>query len=472
MPRSSSPSSSVFASIGDAPSRNADARAFPSVRASRRVAARGDAMTPARGRRRGVDASAFSTVDAKPLPRILRDWARHHVELFVRDGDSDAHSIVSDYDGNALSVDARRAVHEEARRRGVRARSEEHSRDGGAKIVTLRRGDDATGATSRGEEDGVDDADDADDEAFARWTEACGYEDMRDEPFDLYAELKISKENANPAGRARAAYHREAMKWHPDRLLTNGGSAGFCDACQSVLRFNRWHRAHERGERGRDFCAHCVATSKRSIAGREWDRKHNTAPLVVDGESVVVTCLDDLASERATYESRIESGRTKAATACRKLQRLGIAFSVLKDRERFEIYRDHGYTGLVKSERHAEVDVFDLDGFSVYDSFFAGENEDDRQYLLLCPDAESDDDAEDANVDAAADDDDAEDEVQALLAENKEAVESAPKRRRNDDDVDFPLAPIAVRVAGVADAHTNDSTAADPWAELAKRIGE
>ena len=78
-------------------------------------------------------------------------------------------------------------------------------------------------------------------------------------------------------------------------------------------------------------------------------------------------------------------------------------------------------------------------------------------------------DAEDANVDAAADDDDAEDEVQALLAENKEAVESAPKRRRNDDDVDFPLAPIAVRVA---DAHTNDSTAADPWAELAKRIGE
>ena len=140
MPRSSSPSSSVFASVGDAPSRNADARAFPSVRASRRVAARGDAMTPARGRRRGVDASASSTVDAKPLPRILRDWARHHVELFVRDGDSDAHSIVSDYDGNALSVDARRAVHEEARRRGVRARSEEHSRDGGAKIVTLRRG--------------------------------------------------------------------------------------------------------------------------------------------------------------------------------------------------------------------------------------------------------------------------------------------------------------------------------------------
>ena len=80
-------------------------------------------------------------------------------------------------------------------------------------------------------------------------------------------------------------------------------------------------------------------------------------------------------------------------------------------------------------------------------------------------------DAEDASVDAAAAAA-AEDEVQALLAENKEAVESAPKRRRNHDDVDFPLAPIAVRVAGVADAHTNDSTAADPWAELAKRIGE
>ena len=77
-------------------------------------------------------------------------------------------------------------------------------------------------------------------------------------------------------------------------------------------------------------------------------------------------------------------------------------------------------------------------------------------------------DAEDANVDAAAA---ADDEVQALLAENKEAVESAPKRRRNHDDVDFPLAPIAVRVAGVADAQTNISAVADPWAELATRMG-
>ena len=433
-------------------------------------AARGDAMTPAQRRRRVIDADA-ETVDAKPLPQILRDWAKHHVELFVRDVDSDEHSIVSDFDGNALSVAARRAVHEEAQRQGVRARSEHDARDSGVKIVTLRRGADATDATCRGEEEYVADGADADDEAFVRWTEECGYEDMRDEPFDLYAELKISKENTNPAGRARAAYHREAMKWHPDHLLANGGSAGFCDACQSVLRFSRWHRANERGERGRDFCAHCVATSKRSIAGREWDRKHNTAPLVVDGESAVVTCLDDLASERVMYESRIESGRTKAATACRKLQRLGIAFSVFKDRDRFEIYRDHGYAGLVKSERHAEVDVFDLDGFSVYDSFFAGETEDDRQYLLLCPDAESDSDAEDANVDAAAAAA-ADDEVQALLAENKEAVESAPKRRRNHDDDDFPLPPIAVRVAGVADAQTNISAVADPWAELATRIGQ
>lgn len=247
-------------------------------------AARGDAMTPAQRRRRVIDADA-ETVDAKPLPQILRDWAKHHVELFVRDVDSDEHSIVSDFDGNALSVAARRAVHEEAQRQGVRARSEHDARDSGVKIVTLRRGADATDATCRGEEEYVADGADADDEAFVRWTEECGYEDMRDEPFDLYAELKISKENTNPAGRARAAYHREAMKWHPDHLLANGGSAGFCDACQSVLRFSRWHRANERGERGRDFCAHCVATSKRSIAGREWDRKHNTAPLVVDGES-------------------------------------------------------------------------------------------------------------------------------------------------------------------------------------------
>jgi hypothetical protein len=235
-----------------------------------------------------------------------------------------------------------------------------------------------------------------------------------------------------------------------------------------VLRFHRWHRANQRDERGQDFCAHCVATSKRSIAGREWDRKYNTPPLVVDGESTIVTSLSDLGSDRAMYESRIDQGHTKASAACRKLQRLGIAFSVLKDRERYSIYRDHGYAGLVKSERLAEVDVFDLDGFSIYDSFFAGETEDDRQYLLLCPEAESDDDAEeDANLDA---EEDAEsDDVEAFLAENKEAIEAAPKRRRDDDGDDFPVAPIDVRVAGVE--HASDNDAQDPWADLAKRIG-
>lgn len=110
-------------------------------------------------------------------------------------------------------------------------RSEEYFCDGGVKIVMLWCGDDVMDVMSRGEEEGVDDVDDVDDEAFARWMEVCGYEDMRDEFFDLYVELKILKENVNLVGCVWVVYYCEVMKWYFDRLLTNGGVAGFCDVC-------------------------------------------------------------------------------------------------------------------------------------------------------------------------------------------------------------------------------------------------
>ena len=59
----------------------------------------------------------------------------------------------------------------------------------------------------------VDDSDDTaeddrEDEEDARARELVGYVDLRETPFDVHAELKISKDNSNPAGRARGVSSR------------------------------------------------------------------------------------------------------------------------------------------------------------------------------------------------------------------------------------------------------------------------
>ena len=468
----------------------------------------------------------------KDLPRIVVEWARHHVDAFIADDDVEEVRFESDYDGRALTAITRRGLHEEARRRGLKARSVDLNGNGDERgVVIWRRGRSETDE-DEGDEDAaekrrltsmtaaraptaggkrlktgenVDDSDDDDD--AQRWAEMCGYEDMRGAPFDLYAELKIAKrengEYAGGAARSRACYHRESAKWHPDNLLTTrsrdasnvSNRCGFCDECQCVLRFGRWYRSNEEGEfgGGRDYCSTCVSISQRVIPGREWDTKHNTGPLVVEGEHIVVRTLDDLGADRETYESQIDRGSTKAAAACRKLQRLGVAFAVFKDAEKFRIYREHGYEGLVKAEKFAENDVFDLDGFSIYDAFFAGEDEEDRQYLLLCPEAESDDETE-ANVDAMHastrsndsgsdendEDEDPDDEVEAMLARERALLEESAPRRRDgavDSADDFPLPPLAVRAAAceTANAIKNDRNASlaadgDVWTEMSSRL--
>ena len=419
---------------------------------------------------------------APALPQILRQWAAHHVGAFVDDADSCEHVLTSDYDGNALSVDARRALHEESRRRNVRAKSVDLENGTRAVVLTRRANEDEDEedeetAGRRRKARRVDDWDgervtdaEEEEEEKARAREMVGYVDLRDAPFDVHAELKISKDNSNPAGRARAAYHREAIKWHPDNATST--PSGLCRACGCVLQFKRWVRARSATDDVMiDACVTCFETPTRDGGGGGARNDADAFPELVEGSRVVVESLADLGDAKSTYESKTDSGCTKAMSACRKLQRLGVAFHVLKDSDRFKIYREHGYEGLVKSERYAENDVFDLDGFTMYESFFAGEDEDDRQYLLLCPEAESDDEDED---DAATDDVDPDDEIEALMtSENVESLKTAPRKPStanddNDDDDDddgFPAPPLAA-LAGPPPTRS----AEDPWAELASRI--
>ena len=94
------------------------------------------------------DRSRRTNGRAPALPQILRQWATHHVGAFVEDADSSEHILSSDYDGNALGAEARRAIHEEARRRGVRAKS-----------VDLANGTRAVALTRRANEDEDEDED-------------------------------------------------------------------------------------------------------------------------------------------------------------------------------------------------------------------------------------------------------------------------------------------------------------------------
>ena len=55
---------------------------------------------------------------------------------------------------------------------------------------------------------------------------------------------------------------------------------------------------------------------------------------------------------------------------------------MIRDADLRRIYYACGWRGLVQSETYAEASVFDTDFFVQFEDFFAGKDEDDRQYLL------------------------------------------------------------------------------------------
>jgi len=59
------------------------------------------------------------------------------------------------------------------------------------------------------------------------------------------------------------------------------------------------------------------------------------------------------------------------------------AYLVMKDAERKRIYDECGLAALRKSESYYEEPLFEKDAFEVYDSFFSGEDPEDREFLLM-----------------------------------------------------------------------------------------
>ena len=182
------------------------------------------------------------------------NW-RARIEAFAaEEGGDDAKLTLT----QSLTSAERAAVHSECRRLGLGSKSEGSDDDGTRVVTVFRRAPGSAGAAKRGgrggrggrskpngnsptaaapqdaeEEDGVSAFDDS-------------LADLRDAPFDLYKALRIPRaENgrgySGGTARARASYHREAVRCHPDTVPKGCGA---CHGCGGVLKPRRWwHRS-------------------------------------------------------------------------------------------------------------------------------------------------------------------------------------------------------------------------------------
>ncbi|EKX49056.1 hypothetical protein GUITHDRAFT_105138 [Guillardia theta CCMP2712] len=182
--------------------------------------------------------------------------------------------------------------------------------------------------------------------------------------------------------------------------------------------------------------------------------------------------LEDLGEEESVYREEMEKReRQKAATKNFKI--VSLAYRVLKDAELRRIYVESGWHALVKSETYSECSVFTTDPFRQYDSFFNGEDEDDRQYLLLNGTEPISDDDEDVRGGAGGQEKagEEEDEASASEEDEDEEVESEMPTLIPSDEISRnkllereppppPRPPVTVQAPSSFLAGRQD---ADPW---------
>ena len=188
---------------------------------------------------------------------------------------------------------------------------------------------------------------------------------LPDEEFDLYNTLKLARgewENLKIEAQSRAAYHRLALKWHPSNFKSR---PVICDACTARLTVGSdWF--HLAGD-VYDVCSECYL----ELAENE------------KGGYVMISKEEDLGEEKGTYLPELEKQR-KRDEAIKMFKRVALAYRVLgKDHELRQIYDTLGWQGLVKADVYAQVSIFSINAFAQYEDFFAGVDEDDRQYLLM-----------------------------------------------------------------------------------------
>ena len=117
---------------------------------------------------------------------------------------------------------------------------------------------------------------------------------------------------------------------------------------------------------------------------------------VVGGATRVRARFHQLSSAAYPRDREYYADDEAYVAAVTKFRRLALAFRVLTTAERCRIYLSGGYAALRASEAYAEESIFDADPEEVYRAFWEGDDEADREYLLLNgPQAPSDDDDDD-----------------------------------------------------------------------------
>eukprot|EP00516_Mucochytrium_quahogii_P013093 CAMPEP_0203800102 /NCGR_PEP_ID=MMETSP0100_2-20121128/10326_1 /ASSEMBLY_ACC=CAM_ASM_000210 /TAXON_ID=96639 /ORGANISM=" , Strain NY0313808BC1" /LENGTH=205 /DNA_ID=CAMNT_0050706139 /DNA_START=147 /DNA_END=764 /DNA_ORIENTATION=+ len=138
-----------------------------------------------------------------------------------------------------------------------------------------------------------------------------------------------------------------------------------------------------------------------------------------------------------------------------------LAYNVLRDEERREIYDTHGFSGLKKSEQYMDPNMFEIDPYECYSSFFSFEDSENKEYFMLngtgavCvtdSEGEEDDDADTGTKVDNDNDEEIPEEIPTIAlseADEKAAKELAEKAA----SLAFPTPPASVLVSNEIFSH-------------------
>ena len=296
-------------------------------------------------------------------------------------------------------------------------------------------------SNKEGDEDKEEDKEEEEEEQRTRFER--GNIELND-AFDFFLELKLKTKNGGRSSSsslkinadvARSKYHKLSQRLHPSyNAASSGRKRGWCDQCGMLLELGRWYRfTTTTGSRSRsgekdeqnggetaddltDICRVCLEKKKKNVRrnfstnkGRRDETENAYLEMEKNGELVLIKDLsafgekgselremyccslndDESDDEREKSNNNNNNKKktillTRAHKATLDFKKLTVAYLCFKDPSRTEIYKTFGFDQLKKhEENYSDVNIFDCDPWEVYEDFFEGKDEDDRQYLLF-----------------------------------------------------------------------------------------
>ena len=280
---------------------------------------------------------------------------------------------------------------------------------------------------------------------------------------------------------ARSKYHKLSQRLHPSyNAASSGRMRGWCDQCGMLLELGRWYRfTTTTGSRSRsgekdeqnggetaddmtDICRVCLEKKKKNVRrhfstnkGRRDETENAYLEMEKNGELVLIKDLSAFGEKgselREMYCCSLSSSNdaesddsddddddderdnkkkktillTRAHKATLDFKKLTVAYLCFKDPSRTEIYKTFGFDQLKKhEENYSDVNIFECDPWEVYEDFFEGKDEDDRQYLLF------------NGVDLESSDSDSEED---MMVEEEAEEEKEEEEEDMDDDSEEDL---------------------------------